>query len=143
MQTSRYANLRDARWMFAFAHFRITQQINDGVKSGLFRNPDQLLRFNAAFATAFLAAVAGKTTAPWRHAFDPCEGFVMGSMDTQPGCEDLIKPSDACKFMATPHVQPFLLCAVSMADAHINTDIVNALQTVGCIDAHDYGNVLL
>ena len=25
---SRYQKMRDARWMFAFAHFRITQQIN-------------------------------------------------------------------------------------------------------------------
>jgi hypothetical protein len=30
-----------------------------------------------------------------------------------------------------------------MADAHINTDILTALRTVGCIDPYDYGNMLL
>jgi hypothetical protein len=30
-----------------------------------------------------------------------------------------------------------------MAQAHIKTDIVNALRTVGCIDEEDYANILL
>ena len=34
-------------------------------------------------------------------------------------------------------------CAIAMANAHINTDIVTSLKTVGCIDPHDYGNVLV
>ena len=39
---SRYQKMRDARWMFAFAHFRITQQINDGIRSRGFRDPDRV-----------------------------------------------------------------------------------------------------
>jgi hypothetical protein len=30
-----------------------------------------------------------------------------------------------------------------MANAHINTDIVNALKVVGCINKEDYGNIML
>ncbi len=35
------------------------------------------------------------------------------------------------------------ICAIAMADAHINTDIVASLKTIGCIDPNDYGNILL
>ena len=30
----RYLKAKDARWMFAFAHFRITQLINDTIPRG-------------------------------------------------------------------------------------------------------------
>src|SRR3954469_1163006 len=74
MAAKRYMDFQDERWMFAFAHFRITQLINDTLEKSpwLFRDPDQLIRFNISFATAFLAAVAEKTTPPWKKAFSQC-----------------------------------------------------------------------
>jgi hypothetical protein len=40
-----YQNMKDVRWMFAYAHYRITQQINRAVVKPVFRDPDQLLTF--------------------------------------------------------------------------------------------------
>jgi hypothetical protein len=36
---ARYEKMRDARWMFAFAHFRITRQIKDAIPKGVSRDP--------------------------------------------------------------------------------------------------------
>jgi hypothetical protein len=138
-----YEKMRDARWMFAFAHFRITQQINETIPKGAFRDPDQLIRFNLSFATAFLAAVAGMTTAPWREAFDICEGLVTAAVYNLPGCQVLPKPPEECRVAASLDPQPIIMCSVAMAKVHINTDIVNSLRTVGCIDINDYANILV
>jgi hypothetical protein len=60
--------------MFAFAHFRITQQINETLTASpwVFRGPNALLRFNLAFATSFMTAVSVMTTPPWKRAFSQC-----------------------------------------------------------------------
>jgi hypothetical protein len=71
---ARYKAMRDARWMFARAHGNITHQINFILQENpaVFRDPNQLLRFNIFFATVFLAAAAENGTAPWRTAFAAC-----------------------------------------------------------------------
>jgi hypothetical protein len=91
---STYMRLKDARWMFAFAHFRITQQINDTIERSpwLFRNPDQLIRFNISFATAFLAAAANNTTPPWKKAFSECARAESTEYFVRIGCPVVPSP---------------------------------------------------
>lgn len=131
-----YESMRDIRWMFAYAHFRITQQINRAVRRPVFRDPDQLLRFNGSFATAFLAAVAGQASRPWKTAFANC-AVAEASYDQVRGPRPDLPRAQAQDPTA------LALCAAAMAQAHINTDIVNALRTVGCINKEDYANVLI
>jgi hypothetical protein len=45
--------------------------------------------------------------------------------------------------LSAPTESAVVECSIAMADAHINTDILAALKTLGCIDPHDYGNILL
>jgi hypothetical protein len=145
----RYHAAQDARWMFARAHQLITDQINDAIKrdqsaAGIFRNPDELLRFNMSFASAFLAAVAGKPSAPWVEAFIECQiGQASYTIMFPSDYFQSYKDHPAQVMLTAPTNTAVLMCATSMADAHINTDIVNSLKTVGCIDPHDYGNILL
>jgi hypothetical protein len=138
----KYIAMQDVRWMFAFAHFRITQRIDDEVPRLLFRDPDQLLRFNISFATAFLAAVSGNTSLPWKAAFQECANHEWLATH----------PFDAgmCHYPPSPNCQVAINmptavqeCAMAMAKVHINIDVVHALETVGCIDPHDFGNILL
>lgn len=132
-----YMTQKDVRWMFAYAHFRITQQINASIViPGLFRDPNQLIRFNVSFATAFLAAVAAKPAYPWKQAFMYC---AMADFYFDPPIPIDIIPSLE---YPTDHQKAVTVCSVAMADAHINTDIVNSLRTVGCIDVYDYANIL-
>jgi hypothetical protein len=143
-----YLSQGDARWMFAKAHYYITVQINAVLSplsaSNMFRGPNELLRFNMSFASAFLAAVAGKASAPWKQAFAEC-AVVQASYT-------IMFPTDNFESFRTkpftvmtkePTSTAVLECSISMADAHINTDILNSLKAVGCIDPHDYGNMLL
>jgi hypothetical protein len=136
-----YRTRHDARWMFARAHHLITREINRTIElPRTFHDPNALLRFNMAFASAFLAAVRDMPSTPWREAFAQCMAGqvysdVMNERDGYSrGVPMLSKSDDATAVQS---------CAIAMANAHINTDIVHALRTVGCINVHDYGNVLL
>ena len=144
----RYKAMRDARWMFARAHDLITHQINVTLRfnPSAFRNPDQLIRFNISFATAFLAAVADMASPPWRQAFTEC-ALVEAQYNMW---IPMSPPSDprGWRPVAPPlghsdDANAVKLCAISMANAHIKTDIVNSLKTIGCIDRNDYGNILI
>lgn len=133
---TQYWSTHDVRWMFAYAHYRITQQINAAAQQPVFRDPDHLIRFNIHFATAFLAAVAGMTTAPWKTAFASC-AVAEASYDQRRGSP----PKGPRTWSQDPNA--LATCAAAMANAHINTDIVNALHAVGCINKEDYANILL
>ena len=137
----RYLKAKDARWMFAFAHFRITQLINDTIRKTpyLFRDPDQLIRFNVSFATAFLAATANNQTPPWKKAFSQCARADFAETAMRIGCP-VVPGAITCEMTDGSAVKA---CAIPMANAHINTDIVNSLKTIGCIDPHDYANILV
>jgi hypothetical protein len=145
----KYKVAQDARWMFARAHQLITEQIDNAIEkdqsaTGVFRNANELLRFNMSFASAFLAAVAGKPSAPWVDAFIECQ--ILQASYTIMFPTDYFqsfKDHPAQVRLTAPSNTAVLMCSMSMADAHINTDIVNSLKTVGCIDPHDYGNILL
>jgi hypothetical protein len=145
----RYLAAQDARWMFARAHQLITEQIDDAIEkdqsaAGVFRNANELLRFNMSFASAFLAAVAGKPSAPWVEAFIECQiGQASYTIMFPTDYFQSFKDHPAQVMLTAPTNTAVLMCSMSMADAHINTDIVNSLKTVGCIDPHDYGNILL
>jgi hypothetical protein len=133
---TQYWSMNDIRWMFAYAHYRITQQINAAAQKPVFRDPDHLIRFNVHFATAFLAAVSGLTTAPWQTAFASC-AVAEASYDQRRGPA----PKGPRTWPQNPNA--LAACAAAMANAHINTDIVNALHAVGCINKEDYANILL
>lgn len=138
---STYRTKHDVRWMFARAHSLITKEINRTIElPRTFRDPSALLRFNMAFASAFLAAVRDMPSAPWQQAFAECMvGQIYSNVMTERdgfsrGIPEPFRAGDASAVQS---------CAIAMANAHINTDIVQALRTVGCIDVHDYANVLL
>jgi hypothetical protein len=135
-----YRAAEDARWMFARAHSLITRQINAAVVlPGAFREPNTLLRFNMSFASAFVDAVKYKGGRHWHQAFLQCKtGEVFSSaMDAK----DPYASATPAGFKQ-PNGDAIVACAVAMADAHINTDIVFSLRSVGCIDPNDYGNIL-
>lgn len=138
----RYRAMRDARVMFARAHQLITHQINVTLteRPDAFRNPDQLIRFNISFATAFLAATAQAGSAPWRRAFDKCEAYTEAYNTIPINVPPYSVPGPA---NADPDPNAVQTCAMAMANVHINVDIVASLKTVGCIDKNDYGNVLV
>jgi hypothetical protein len=96
-----------------------------------------------SFATKYLDALAGGISAPWRAAFSQCE-FARKLEDTY---NTMRPPLIMVPGFPVPtgksETNAITLCAIAMANAHINTDIVNSLRSVGCIDQHDYGNVLL
>jgi hypothetical protein len=133
---TQYWSMNDIRWMFAYAHYRITQQINVAAQKYVFRDPDHLIRFNLHFASAFLAAVSGMTSAPWKKAFASC-AVAEASYDGRRG------PAPTGPRRAAQDPNALAACAAAMASAHINTDIVNALKAVGCINKEDYGNIML
>jgi hypothetical protein len=138
LAASRYRAAQDLRWMFARAHYLITQQINTMmlIQPAAFRNPNELLRFNMCFASAFLAAVAGNPSYPWKKAFFECKVAEVQQTFSE-FTPELWSIAPVIRIEAT------LECSIAMANAHINTDIANALRSVGCIDPHDYGNILL
>jgi len=142
--SKRYLDAGDARWMFAFAHFRITQQINETLlaKPFLYRDPNALLRFNMAFAMALLDAVRGMTTPPWKKAFAQC-AFAEAARAIHSAHWPTLSDARDDAIANKDNASAVLVCAVAMANAHINTDIVNALRNVGCIDRMDYANVLV
>jgi hypothetical protein len=137
----RYMDTEDVRWMFAFAHYRITQQINASLKSRphLWRDPNRLMRFNATFALAFIEATQDMGSAPWKQAFAQCAAVekIRKLNEQNPVW------SETGQVMNLNYGENVLFCAVAMADAHIHVDIRNSLRKIGCIDTHDYGNVLL
>ena len=137
LAASRYKAAQDLRWMFARAHHLITQQINETMlfSPEVFRNPNEMIRFNMSFASAFLAAVAGNASYPWKRAFFECKvAEVQTWTEYSP---------QLWAFTPVIRIEATLECSIAMAYAHINTDIANSLRTVGCIDPHDYGNILL
>jgi hypothetical protein len=136
----RYCSQGDARWLFAKAHSLITKDINRTITMPrLYRDPNALLRFNLSFASAFVAAVNVLPSAAWKSAFAQCmTGEVFSSAMAA-------KDGHASTFSApfrSVDKAAVLSCAMAMADAHINSDIIHALRTVGCIDKFDYANVL-
>jgi len=142
--SERYRTAADARWMFAFAHFRITQQINQALIASpwVFREPNALLRFNLAFASAFMTAVSVMVTPPWKKAFAEC-AFAESVRSINAAHWPTLSTTSSEAIANRDNASAVLVCAVAMANAHINTDIVNALRNIGCIDRNDYGNILL
>jgi hypothetical protein len=118
-----YYEQQDFRWFFAYAHGKITEQINENVSA--FQRPNALLRLNIHFAHEFLKAICGEPHAPWKKAFSVCKAFEKGSGRTA--------------FL----VGEIELCGAAMANVHIHVDLAAAIRDVGCIPPSDYSNMLL
>lgn len=109
----------DLRWLFTRTHGLITKKIIDNIR--FFENGERLLLFNQHFGNAYLKAVKSQPSRYWKIAFVNCEVLKWGS-------EQLYGETE--------------LCAVNMAYVHINIDIRNALQEIGCINVNDYSRVM-
>jgi hypothetical protein len=118
-----YYRDNDLRWLFAYAHGTITQQINDNLAA--FEQPNELVRLNLHFGRAFLRAARGKPSKAWKVAFLACKGLEIAS------------------WLEPTLVGETELCGAAMAKVHIDIDLSNALQEIGCISPTDYGNMLL
>jgi Family of unknown function (DUF5995) len=119
----RYYAQQDFRWFFAYAHGKITEQINMHLSA--FQRPNALLRLNIHFAQEFIKAVDGEPHEQWKKAFRVCKAFERGSADTA--------------FL----VGEVELCGAAMANVHIHIDLAAAIRDVGCIPQSDYGNMLV
>jgi hypothetical protein len=118
-----YYKQEDFRWFFAFAHGKITQQINNNL--GAFQRPNALIRLNIHFAEEFLRAIDGLPHQAWKRAFRVCQSLQNASQNT------------------AILVGELELCGAAMANVHIHVDLAAAIREVGCIPPDDYSNMLV
>jgi hypothetical protein len=113
----------DFRWFFTYANSQVARQIVDNVS--VFQRPNALLRLNIHFAEAYLRAAEGNGSDVWRQAFEICSRLEIASevVDELRGEVEL--------------------CGATMASVHIQVDLANALEAVGCIPPADFSNMLV